>query len=117
MDSGIDRYLEDPVPDLINAMHSEVEDPESPTLWETYNAATRALTHYTRDVPEYELSEGLEQASQLLEDGTNSIPDPERLGQQAVSNRSRTLIERGDSEPYWEGESEALRELMQEHEL
>jgi len=85
METGIDRYLEDPFPDLLNALYDEVEDPESPTLWETYNAATRALTHYTRGVPDYDLADGFEQASQLLEDGTNDIPKPERLGQQAVS--------------------------------
>ncbi len=117
METGIDRYLEDPVPDLLNSLYTEVDDPENPTLWETYNAATRALTHYTQDVPDYDLAEGFEQASQLLEDGTNDIPEPERLGQQAVSNRSRALIERGDAEPYWEGETESLRELMEEHEL
>ncbi len=32
MDTGIDRYLENPVPDLLNAMHAGVDDPESPTL-------------------------------------------------------------------------------------
>jgi hypothetical protein len=117
METGIDRYLEDPVPDLLNALYTEVDDPENPTLWETYNAGTRALTHYTRDIPEYNLAEGFEQVSQLLEDGTNDIPEPERLGQQAVSNRSRALIERGDAEEYWEGETESLRELMEQHEL
>lgn len=117
METGIDRYLEDPVPDLLNAMYSEIQDPESPTLWETYNAVTRALTHYTQDVPEYDLAEGLERVSQLLEDGSNNLPDPEKLGRQAVSNRSRSLIERGDAEPYWENETESLRELMERHEL
>jgi hypothetical protein len=117
METGIDRYLEDPVPDLLNALYTEVDDPENPTLWETYNAGTRALTHYTRDIPEYNLAEGFEQVSQLLEDGTNDIPEPERLGQQAVSNRSRALIERGDAEEYWEGETESLRKLMEQHEL
>lgn len=117
MESGIDRYLENPVPDLLTAMQDEVSDPSSPTLWETYNAATRALTHYTHDLPDYEVAEGLEKAAQLLEDGTNSIPDPERLGEQAVNNRSRQLIEHGSSEPYWPEEEQTLRELMQEHEL
>jgi len=117
MESGIGRYLENPVPDLLNAMHNEVEDPEAPTLWETYNTATRALTHYTRDVPDYELAQGFEQASQLLEDGTNDIPEPERLGQSAVYNSTSSLIEQGDSEPDLEGEEESLRELMEAHEI
>jgi len=117
MDSGIGRYLKTPVPDLLNAMHNEVDDLESPTLWETYNTATRALTHYTQDVPDYELAQGFEQASQLLENGANEIPEPETLGRSTVDNRTRALIEQGDSEPHWEGEEESLRELMEAHEL
>ena len=117
MDSGIDRYLENPVPDLLTAMQDEVSDPGAPTLWETYNAATRALTHYTEDLPDYELAEGLEKAARLLESGANSIPDPQRLGRDAVDRRSRQLIEHGDSEPYWPEEEQTLRELMDAHEL
>ena len=117
MDSGIDRYLENPVPDLLTAMQDEVSDPGAPTLWETYNAATRALTHYTEDLPDYELAEGLEKAARLLESGANSIPDPQQLGRDAVDRRSRQLIEHGDSEPYWPEEEQTLRELMDAHEL
>jgi len=117
METGIDRYLENPVPDLLNSLYDEVDDPERPSLWETYNAGTRALTHYTRDVPDYDLAQGFDQASQLLEDGTNSLPEPEKLGQRAVSNRSRALIDQGDSEPYWPEEEQTLRELMDAHEL
>ena len=117
METGIDRYLENPVPDLLTAMQDEVSDPSAPTLWETYNAATRAMTHYTEDLPDYELAEGLEKAARLLESGANSIPDPQQLGRDAVDRRSRQLIEHGDSEPYWEGETESLRDLMEEHEI
>ena len=116
MDSGIGRYLEQPVPDLLNALYDEVEDPEAPTLWETYNAATRALTHYTQ-APDYELSDGFERAAQLLENGANDIPEPDQLGQQAVERRTRELVERGDSEPLWEGETETLRELQELHDV
>jgi hypothetical protein len=117
METGIDRYLEQPVPDLLNALHSEVEDPEAPSLYETYNAGTRALTHYTQDVPSYELDEGFESLSQLLETGGSSIPEPEQLGRNAVNSRSRALIEEGGVEPYWPEEEETLRELMEAHEL
>jgi hypothetical protein len=117
LDQGIGNFLEQPVPDLLNALHEEVDDPESPTLWETYNAATRALTHYTGDVPDYDLDSGFEQAAKLLETGYNEIPEPGKLGRNAIDNRTRNLIEQGDSEPYWEGEEESLRELMEEHEL
>ncbi|WP_235007298.1 DUF932 domain-containing protein [Haloarcula mannanilytica] len=114
LDTGIDRYLEDPVPDLLNALQSEVEDSENPTLWETYNAGTRALTHYSSE-PEYDLAEGFERAARLLENGTNQIPDPETLGKTAVDRRTRDLIESGDSEPYWPEERKSLRELMEKH--
>jgi hypothetical protein len=117
MDTGIDRFLEQPVPDLLNAMYDEVEDPDSPTLYETYNAGTRALTHYTPDVPDYELDQGFESLSQLLETGHSDIPDPENLGKRAVDRRSRELIEQDDSEPYWEDEVETLRELREAHDI
>jgi hypothetical protein len=117
LDQGIGNFLEQPVPDLVNALHDEVDDPESPTLWETYNAATRALTHYTRDVPDYDLDQGFEQAAQLLETGYNEIPDPEKLGRQTVERRAQARIESGEDDQYWEGEDETLRELMEQHEI
>jgi hypothetical protein len=117
LDHGIGDFLEQPVPDLVNALREEVDDPENPTLWETYNAGTRALTHYTRDIPEYSLDQGFEQVAELLETGFNEVPDPEKVGRKAVDNRTRRLIEQGDAEPYWEGETTTLRELMEEHEL
>ncbi len=117
-DLGIDQYLEDPTADLVNALHEEVEDPEDPSLYETFNAATYALTHLSGDTPEYELQEGYEQASQLLEYG-EGIPHPDILGENAVESRARTLVESEapEDEEYWEGESETVRELMQEYEV
>lgn len=119
MDTGIDQYLEQPVPDLLNALYDEVEDPDQPSLWETYNAATRALTHHASDdVPEYELDQGFEQAARLLETGYNEIPDPQSLGRSAVESRADQLIEnQEEAERYWEGEDETLRELMETHEV
>lgn len=115
LETGIDSYLQQPVPDLLNALETEVDDPESPTLWETYNAGTRALTHYTQDIPAYDLDHGFESLSQLLESGTSDIPDPRDVGQNAVDRRSRQLIEQPDADPYWEDERESLRELMAHH--
>ena len=115
LDQGIGNFLEQPVPDLLNALHEEVDDPESPTLWETYNAATRALTHYTGDVPDYDLDHGFEQAAKLLETGYNEIPDPEQLGRQTVERRAQQRIESTESDEYWEGEDEKIRELLEKH--
>jgi hypothetical protein len=117
LENGVGDYLEQPVPDLLNALYEEVDDPDSPSLWETYNAATRALTHYTQDVPDHRLDQGFEQAAQLLETGYNEIPDPEQLGRQTVERRANQRIEDGDVDEYWEGEDETLRELMETHEV
>jgi hypothetical protein len=116
LDLGIDRYLEQPVPDLVNALNDEMDSADSPTLWDTYNAATRALTHYTGDIPEYQLDQGFEDAAQLLETGTGTIPDPESLGQQVVERRMNQRIEnRDEEEEYWPGEDEVLRDLLEQH--
>jgi hypothetical protein len=118
MDLGIDQYFENPVPDLVNALHEEVDDHESPTLWETYNAATRALTHYTEDVPDYELDQGFEAAASLLENDFAEPPEPGQLGRQAVQSRANQLIENpGGENEYWDGETESIRELMERHEV
>lgn len=118
MDLGIDQYFENPVPDLVNALHEEVDDHESPTLWETYNAATRALTHYTEDVPDYELDQGFEAAASLLENEFAEPPEPGQLGRDAVERRADHLIENPETgDEYWDGERDAIRELMDAHEV
>lgn len=117
-DLGIDRYLENPTPDLITALDTEIEDPEAPTLYETYNAATYALTHLTsEDVPEYALDQGYERAAELLEYG-DGLPHPEILGENAVETRAQKLLEAEtqEDEEYWPGETEAVRELLEAHE-
>lgn len=115
MDMGIDQYVQNDVSDLINALYEEVDDPIAPTLWETYNAATRALTHYTRGVPEYQLDQGYEAAARLLETGRSTVPDPDRLGQRVVNERINQYVEADDIEPYWDGEEDALHDLAELH--
>lgn len=116
-DIGIDRFLDNPTPDLINALHEEVEDPDEPSLYETFNAATYALTHLAEDdVPEYALDDAYDRASQLLEYG-DGIPSARILGENAVRHRADELIEDPDAEEYWEGETESVRELMEAHEI
>lgn len=118
-DLGIDQYLENPTADLVNALHQEVEDPENPSLYETFNAATYALTHLSQEnTPEYVLDDGYERAAQLLEYG-EGIPHPNILGENAVQSRANVLIEseNPEDEEYWEGETEAVRELLETHEI
>jgi hypothetical protein len=117
-DLGLDRYLENPTADLVNALYEEVEDGETPSLYETYNAATYALTHLSTDVPEYVLDDGLERAATLLDQG-NSVPRSEEVGRDVVESRVQSLVEADDpeEEEYWDGETDSLRELMEEHEI
>jgi hypothetical protein len=116
-DMGIGRYLENPTADMINAVHEEIEDPDNPSLYETYNAATYALTHLADDdIPQYQLDNGYEQAAGILEYG-DGIPHPGILGENAVQSRANELIEDPDAEEYWEGERESVRELMEKHEI
>ncbi|WP_254762242.1 DUF932 domain-containing protein [Natrinema marinum] len=116
LEQGLGEYLEQPVPDLLNSLHDEINDKDSPTLWETYNAATRALTHYSKDVPDYELDTGFEKAATLLENGYSKLPNANKLGKETVEDRADQFIEEQDeTETYWNGEEESLRELMAEH--
>ncbi len=118
-DFGIDEPLENPTPDLLTALHEEVEDTDAPTLYETYNAASYALTHLIEeDIPEYALDDAYERAAGLLEYG-DGIPHPEILGENAVTNRATQLLESDDpqAEEYWEGETESIRELLDVHEV
>lgn len=118
-DLGIDQYLENPTADLVNALHEEVEDSDNPSLYETFNAATYALTHLSKEeTPEYVLDQGYERAAQILEYG-EGIPHPDILGENAVRSRANTLIEseNPEKEEYWEGETDAVRELLETHEI
>jgi hypothetical protein len=116
-DVGVDRYLENPTADLINAVQVEVDEPENPSLYETYNAATYALTHLAEDdIPQYQLDNGFEDAAGILEYG-EGIPHPDILGENAVRRRANELIEDPDAEEFYDGETEAVRELMEAHEI
>jgi len=116
-DLGIDRYLENPTADLITAVNEQAEDLEEPSLYDTFNAATYALTHLAEDdIPQYQLDTGYEQAAELLEYG-DGIPSARILGENAVRRRANELVEDPDAEEYWEGETEAVRDLMEEYEI
>lgn len=114
MDTGIDQYLDEPVDTLRMSLAEEAEG-DTPSLYDTYNAATRALTHYTDDsIPQYALDEGYESASQLLDYGNYGLPDADYLGEQAVMNRANEYMEQsGETDPYWDGERETVRDLRQ----
>ena len=114
MDTSIDQYFEEPVDTFRDALDAEVAG-DTPTLYDTYNAATRALTHEAdEDIPQYALDNGYEDAGQLLDYGNYGLPDAEYLGQQAVETRANQYINNtDDTDPYWSGERETVRELRQ----
>ena len=51
----------------------------------------------TQNVTDYDLDQAFESLSQLLETGRSEIPEADQLGRKAVDNRSRQLIEHGDT--------------------
>jgi hypothetical protein len=111
-------YLDNPTADVPLAMEEEfavVSDEDELSLWNAYNAATRALTHYSdTELSELQLDHGYEQAAQLLETGYG-LPNPDDLAEDTLENRAYELTEADDreEEEYWNGESEDLREMMQ----
>lgn len=117
-DLGIDRFLEQPHADLALSLEEERGD-DTITLYDAYNAATRALTHHADpDVPDYELDAGFEAAASLLDAG-GGVPDARELGASVVQQRAARLTEADDvdDELYWAGEDEAVRELLDRHEV
>jgi GrpB-like predicted nucleotidyltransferase (UPF0157 family) len=98
-DFGLDQYFEEPRDVFRDALAAEAED-DTPTLYETYNAATRAITHHTDDeMPEYVRSEALEQAGALLDYPGYGLPETDYLGQRAVDNRIEERIEADEELP------------------
>lgn len=118
-DFGIDDYLpESPIDILRDCLSVEVDDEENPTLYDTYNAATRALTHETEEMPQHRRDEGLEAAARLLDYPGYGLPDADYIGQQAVDRRIEERIDNGDDDDMvpvlgsdLEEESEILTEL------
>lgn len=116
---GIDWVLEDPTNDIIYALGEEVEDPENPSLYETFNAATYAIQHLSEeDTPEHKLDTARENAASLLEYGSG-VPSARIMGENAVKKRADFLlnVEDIDEEQYYEDEVDDLRALMKEHQI
>jgi len=111
LDHGLDAYFADPVETLRECLQEEV-GADQPTLYETYNAATRAITH-AADLPAQRRDTALDQAATLL-DTAGDVPDPTALGQRALERRVNAYA--GDAvDPYWEDEEDTLHTLLQAH--
>ena len=113
-DLGIDTYLptDDPITTLRDALDAELDaDQEQPTLYETYNAATRALTH-ADGIRAEQRDRGLEQVARLL-DRHGDVPNATTLGQQAVERRVDAYADDEEVDPYWEDEEDALQTVIE----
>ncbi|WP_265109984.1 hypothetical protein [Halosolutus halophilus] len=73
-------------------------------------------THQIRDFLTMAERRKIKQASLKYGDG---IPHPEILGENTVTNRANQLPESDDhrEEEYWNGETDAVRELLEAHEV
>ena len=113
-DVGIDQYFDEPYDVLRDALRAEVANREQPTLYDTYNAATRALTHATdEDMPAYVRDEGLAQAGNLLDYPGYGSPDADYLGKRAVDNRINERIEADeDLEPVIAADADTERDRL-----
>lgn len=115
-DLGIDSYLptDEPLDVLRAALREELAtDQAQPTLYDTYNAATRALSH-TPGITADARDRGLEQAARLL-DQQGTVPDAATLGQDAIERRVDQYTAADDIKPYWADEEETLQTLLAAH--
>lgn len=113
LDHGLDGYFDEPVEMLRESLREEVEGREQPTLYDTYNAATRAITHGA-ELGRADREAALEQAASVL-DTHGTLPEPEALGQDALEHRVETYTADNDVEPYWDDEEETLHTLLAAH--
>lgn len=111
-----DYLFSDPMESIRKGIDAEVAS-EEPSLYETYQAATWALSHACTK-PDYIVADAHEDASRLLEqahsaeDDEAGLPDPAVLGPDVVEARANTLIDDSDSEERYDGERNAVRNLM-----
>ena len=114
LDYGLDAYFENSVTTLRNSLQAELDSAhDQPTLYDTYNAATRAITH-TAELAMWQREAALEQAACLLDTG-GTLPEPTELGQQALERRTEAYTTDDSVEPYWADEEETLHSLLQTH--
>jgi hypothetical protein len=117
-DIGVDQVAENPEADIMNALFDEVEDRDSPSLYEVYQAGTRVVDHYQDDdTPDHYRDTVRDNVARLL-DVDGGIPESEELASTVIEDRLNHFVEEGDeAEPYFSDERETLRELAESHGL
>jgi hypothetical protein len=113
LNHGLDAYFDEPAIVLRDSLREELDTRhDQPTLYETYNAATRAITHGA-ELSMDQREAALERAARLL-DLHGSVPEPEELGRYAVERRVEQHAA-DEAESYWDEEVETLRTLIEAH--
>lgn len=113
-DTGLDAFFDEPYDVFTEALDAELDAATSPTLYETYNAATRAVTH-GGDLTGTDRDRALRQAATLL-DRRGQLPETADLGQTAVERRiDQYTVDDDDAEPYWSDEEQTLQDLVAAH--
>lgn len=113
LDHGLDAYFDDPVATLRDSLRAELDQDQQLTLYDTYNAATRAVTH-AATLPVAQRDAALDQAATLL-DRWGDLPDATVLGRQAVEHRAETYAAEDAVDPYWADEEATLHDLLAVH--
>lgn len=112
LDHGLDAYFDDPVAILQESLREELDtSQEQPTLYDTYNAATRAITHGT-ELSMAQRENALERTARLL-DTHGTLPDSDSLGRAAIERRVEAYTTDPETEPYWDDEEETLHTLLE----
>lgn len=117
MDRKLYHFLDDPIDSLDRSLREETTGTK-PSLYETYNAATRTLTHeVSNDTPQYRVDQGQQRAAALLDDGNGQLPKIEELATTAVENRIQSYLAHDNVRQYWDSESETLRQLADQRDI
>jgi len=110
---GIDDYLDNPVADIPLSIEEEAGD--DVTLYDAYQAGTRALTHHSdEELSQNQLDRGYELVAELLDNGSG-MRDAEQMAEYYVENRLNQLAADPEAELNYEDEREDVRDLAELH--
>lgn len=119
MDAGIDQFLGDNAHETLReALEKELgyydalgaTRPETPTLYDAYNAATHAISNMA-DLDGHVRDAALERASALV-DQFGQVPTADDLAVDTIESRTTALTSE-EGEERFEGEREVVREAAQ----
>jgi len=113
---NVDWVLDNPTRDIPEAIEEERElagDDADLSLFNAYNAGTRAVTHYADGASEPQKAAAHNRLSELLEAGEKGVPDADEMIERALTDRAYTLTSDPEAEEDYAGEREIVRERME----